>query len=183
MGYDAALTKAWQELEPIAKETKYSVRVLSDEYDIDLTSKTIYSRSCNIPAKVYVSILILHYLVKGLNSLPGLKEDWISFHDLSGGEGYYPVFKKRVIDAIVRKYGDKPEALSELTERFKAKKAQIADVSVVIEVFEGVPILITLQRGDDEFGPEANILFDASIKEIFCTEDTVVLSELLVYTI
>jgi len=34
-----------------------------------------------------------------------------------------------------------------------------------------------MQRGDEEFGPEANILFDKSITDIFCTEDIVVLSE------
>ncbi|MBU2062961.1 MAG: DUF3786 domain-containing protein, partial [Candidatus Omnitrophica bacterium] len=32
-------------------------------------------------------------------------------------------------------------------------------------------------RGDDEFGPQANIHFDKSVQEVFCTEDIVVFSE------
>ena len=44
-----------------------------------------------------------------------------------------------------------------------------------MEVFEKVPVQIILWRGDDEFGPEANLLFDRSIARIFQTEDIAVL--------
>jgi len=115
--------------------------------------------------------------------LPPITGEWISFKQLPGGQGYYPVFKKRVIDPIIRKYGASPEALFELTGRVKAKKAQLADVSVVVDVFDSVPTLITLSRADEEFGPEANILFDKSVKDIFCTEDVVILAEFVVYSI
>ena len=36
--------------------------------------------------------------------------------------------------------------------------------------------MILIWRADEEFGPEANMLFDESIKRIFCTEDIVVLA-------
>jgi len=45
----------------------------------------------------------------------------------------------------------------------------------VVDVFKGVPVLVELWAGDDEFGPEANMLFDKSIRDIFCIEDIVVL--------
>jgi hypothetical protein len=34
-------------------------------------------------------------------------------------------------------------------------------------------------RPDEEFGPEANLLFDKSITGIFCTEDIVVLAGII----
>jgi hypothetical protein len=40
-----------------------------------------------------------------------------------------------------------------------------------------------LWRGDEEFGPEANLLFDRSITEIFCTEDVVITAEIVASTI
>lgn len=182
MEYVAALEKAWSQLEKLAQEKDYLVGFLSDDYSVDLRKKSVYSISCNAPAKPYYSILILHYLARKLKGLPQLKNEWISFKQ-AGGQAYYPTFKKRVLDTIVRKYKDKPQSLLELTERFNAKRAQAGDISVVIEAAEGVPILISFWRGDEEFGPEANCLFDKSITDIFCTEDIVVLAEIVAHSI
>ena len=176
MGYDVALGKAWLELESVAGHKSYAVQFLADEYSVNVGNKTVSSLSCNVPAKEFVSILVLHYLVRKIQGLPALTGEWISFKQLEGGQGYYPAFKKRAIDPIARKYGAKPEALLEIIGRFKAKKAQLADVSVVVEVFENVPVLITLAKADEEFGPEANVLFDKSVQGILCTEDVVVLA-------
>jgi len=183
MEYEAALNKAFLELTKLTKEKNLSLRFLEDNYTIDLEKKQVLSLSCNAPAKVYYSIVILHYLIRKLKGLPGLTEKWISFKELSGGPGYYPTFKKRVIDVIMRKYSAHPDALFDLGERFQAKKAQVADVSVVLDVFEKVPFLITFWRGDDEFGPETNVLFDQSISDILCTEDIVVVSEIIAHSI
>ena len=183
MGYAVALSKAWQELEDHSGNKHIRVRFLADEYTVDLENKRILSSSCNVAAKDWITILILHYLKQKMQGLPLLSSQWLSFRELAGGKEYFPVFKKRVIDVIARKYGCKPDALLGLTERFKAKASQLADVSVVVEVFDGVEVLIALWRGDDEFGPEANILFDESIKNIFCTEDIVVLAEFIAHSV
>ena len=184
MEYEVALKKAWERLAQLAGERIHSLRFLGDDYEVDIDKKTVFSVSCNVPAKVYTSILILHYLIRKINGLPPIKGEWISFKELVGGEGYYPSFKKRVIDTITRKYGKNPDNLLALVERFRAKKAELADVSVVLDTIEeSAPFLITLWRGDEEFGPEANILFDKSIADIFRTEDIVVLSEVVVHSI
>ena len=183
MEYQVALDKAWQELASLTEEKRFSIHFLGDMYDVDLEKKSILSESCNIPAKTYLSILMLHYLIKKTKGLPPVAGEWISFKELVGGEGYYPVFKKRVIETIKRKHEEDPESLLELVERFRAKKAQVADVSVALETFESVPFLITFWKGDDEFGPELNVLYDKSITDISCTEDIVVLSEIVAHTI
>ena len=48
-----------------------------------------------------------------------------------------------------------------------------------MEAFPEVPILVTIWKADEEFKAEANLLFDRSIRGIFCTEDIVVLAELV----
>ena len=156
---------------------------VNDSYTIDSEKKLVLSLSCNTPARQYTAILVLHYLIRKLEGIPALTGKWISFKELAGGQGYYPTFKKRVITPIVKKYGAEPETILKGGGGLKVKKAELADVSVVLEAFVGVPVLITFWRGDDEFAPEANVLFDKSITGIFCTEDIVVLSETIAHAL
>jgi len=103
--------------------------------------------------------------------------------ELVGGEGYYTAFKKRVLDRLTRKYGGDPDALVGLTKRFKAKTSDLADISIVLETFEGVPVLLEMWKADDEFGASSDLLFDKSIVGILPTEDIVVLSEIVISSV
>ncbi len=180
MTYEAAITKGWENLKKTAKETTYNLRVLTDEYKIDLKNKRILSFSSNVEAGEYLSILILHYLTQKLNGIPKLEDEWISFNQLAGSLGYYPTFKKRVINRIVRKFGEHPEAMLNACKNLNAKRDQLADVSIVVEAFDGVPVLITVWRADEEFKASANIHFDKNISQIFCTEDIIVMSDFII---
>lgn len=179
MGYDAALEKAWQGIDKASVEKNLTQDFLADAYSIDIANRRVLSISCNAAAKTFTTIILLHYLVKKCAGLPALQNEWISFQDIPESIGYYPVFKARVLRPLARKYGVHPEALVENAKRFGAQTATQGDVGVVIHAFQGVPLLITLWRADDEFGPEANVLFDKSITSIFCVEDIVVLAEIV----
>ncbi len=138
MSYEIAIKKAWDELIKAAGSANLTVKFLADEYTADPASRKVLSLACNVPAKDFSAILILHYLI--------------------------------------RKYGAGPEGLYSVIGRLPARRsAQQADAGIEVEAFSGVPVLVLLWKGDDEFGPEANILFDRSIASVFCTEDIVVL--------
>lgn len=179
MGYEIAINKAWEELAALGLEESAAVKFLADEYSIDINARKLVSFACNVPAKDFPSILILHYLIQKLKGLPALTGEWLTFRELSGIEGYYSAFKKRSIDPIIRKYGKNPAGIFNVLERLQAKKTNGADASIVVEAFKGVPVLIKVWQQDDEFAPDANIFFDKSITRIFCTEDIVVLASLV----
>lgn len=183
MSYVRAIDKSWKDISLLTKENTFSLRLCSDTYTVDLNKQNVFSLSCNVPAKDYVSIILLHYLTAKLKlkELPAPSGEWIDFNQLESGEFYYPAFKKRTIDQVLRKYGANPEALLDIDKRLPARKAQAGDTGMIIDALEGVPIIVALWRADDEFAPDANILFDKSISKIFCTEDIVVLSELIVH--
>jgi hypothetical protein len=185
MGYQQALEKAWREVSGATDGKLFSVRLLSDNYDIDISARSVMSSSCNVPAKDYAAIILLHYLAQKLafRTLPEPAGEWIDFNSLPGGEGYYPAFKKRTIDRVLAKYGKDPEELLGVISRMPAKTANFGDASVVIYPFAEVGIMIKISKGDEEFGPDANILFDRNISKIFCTEDVVVLTEMVVHQI
>lgn len=183
MSYALAVDRAWKDLAVIAKERRFSVGMLSDIYDIDLDTKLIISASCNVPAKDYIAILLLHYLAQKLTfgKLPELSGEWIDFNQIEGGEGYYPAFRKRTIEHVISKYGSDPDRLLKAIERMPAKRADLGDVSIVVYPFKEVSILVKMSMADEEFGPDANILFDKNISGIFCMEDIVVMTELIVH--
>lgn len=183
MSYAPALNKAWEEVARIAGEKRLELRFLSDTYEIGTIQRRISSLSCNSTAKDYTSIILLHYLIKKLELgvLPSITGRWIDFMGLSGGEAYYPAFKKRTIGHLVRKFGDDPDELIVAAERFGGIRSALGDVGVVIYPLDNVAILIKMSKADEEFGPDATILFDSNIENIFCTEDIVVLTETVIH--
>ena len=152
---------------------------MADEYSVDIKAGKILSLSCNVPAKDFVSILVLHYLAQRLKGLPELSGQWLTFREFSGVEGYYDAYHKRCIEPVIGKYGKNPDAIKGVLSRLPGKLSDGGDVSIVVEAFVNVPVLVKLWKPDAEFGPDANMYFDASIKNIFCTEDIVVLAQLV----
>ena len=177
MAYEVAINKAWQELSKLSADKLFSLRFLADEYSVDPEAKKVMSLSCNVPAEDFWSVLILHYLIKKLSGLPELTGEWVTFNELSVVDSYYPVFRKRTIEPLLRKYGSNPKGILSALERMPAKKVDnLADAAIIVEAFDKVPVLVKLWGKDAEFEADANILFDRSIAEIFCTEDAVVLA-------
>jgi hypothetical protein len=190
MGYQAALDKSWNALETAGLCGIEAVRFFTEEFRVDARHRVVLSvsgqppaqseapgRPCGQPAKDFVAVLILHYLKQRLAGLPQLTGSWISFKELDGGESYYPAFRKRSIDGVLKKYGANVEGIfSVLGKMPSARKIEQGDAAVVVEAFTAVPLQVIVWKGDEEFAAEATILFDRSISGIFNTEDIAVLA-------
>ncbi|MBU1147452.1 MAG: DUF3786 domain-containing protein [Candidatus Omnitrophica bacterium] len=153
MGYKVALEKSWEALQGSEKK---NIRFLNDEYEIDFFKKSVLSLSCNVEAKEYYKILILHYLANE-HKVSNIDNDkWISFKDLEGGKEYFSAFRKRAIEPILRKYENSSKDIS-------------------IQVFPKIKVQVKVWAKDDEFDADCNMLFNENIKAILSTEDTAVL--------
>ncbi len=183
MTYEAAVTKAWEELKGISASERHSVPLLGDTYDVDLKEMTVVSNSCNVTTKDYLTILLLHYLIGSLRHRYTPSGEWISFKEIEGGEIYYPAYREGVIAPLLRKYGNAPENLLGVAERFRGRKIDVGDVGIEIVTFEDVAVRAVLWRGDEEFGPEANLLFDRNISRLFTMEDVVVFSRFVTHSL
>jgi hypothetical protein len=179
MGYEVALKKAWTDLANLKAPKNLSVKFLADEYEVDAATEKIISLPGNVSAKDFVSVLILHYLAQKLIGLPVLSGQWLTFRGLSGVEGYSDAYHERSIKPIICKYGSNPDAIKEILNKLPGKLSEGGDISIILEAFVNVPVLIKLWKQDAEFAPDANIYFDSSIKNIFCTEDIVVLAQIV----
>lgn len=183
MSLEPALVKAWDAISEAKLFTNAYVRFLADEFVVDVKEKKVLTPSCKIPEEGCLTVLILHYLAQKMTGLPAPTGEWLSLEGLSVAVGFADVFGKRATDLILKKYGSDPNGIYHILEKIPGKNTNHADASIVLEAFEGVPILIELWRSDDEFGPQGNLLFDKSITQIFCTEDILVLAEVVAGTI
>ncbi len=125
-------------------------------------------------------VLILHYLNSPAESR--VLGEWIAYQEVPDGKFYLDAFYKRAKNPMVQAFGEKPELLLKLaTEVYNARPSDQGDVSVVVQAFPKVPVALIIWRGDDEFPPEGNILFDRSISGLLSAEDMAWLAGMIIY--
>jgi len=124
-------------------------------------------------------ILILHYLSQAKGT--PLTNKIISYKELPEGSNYFPTFSKRAIKPILDQFGEEPERLVDVATKFDGYKVDYGDVAVTINAFPQVPITFVLWKGDEDFPPEGNILFDSTIPDYLSTEDINVLCETIAW--
>lgn len=123
-------------------------------------------------------ILILHYLItaKGTPNTGKL----IGFKQVPGGLFEYASLSREVLAPLLRHFGKEPERLVEAAANLGGSEVGYGDAAVSIKAFPNVPMVIVLWRGDDEFPPNASILFDSTVSDYLSTEDMSVLCERIV---
>ena len=170
-----------------AKSNKLVINYLNQPYHIILPKDIpschceadVVNRSNLVEVPLKDKILILHYFTLAGGTPPtGIL---INYKQLPGGVSYFPAFSKRAINPFVKHFGQKPELLIDIATKLGGYKADHGDVSVTIDAFNHVPITFALWRGDEEFAPSGNILFDANISDYLPTEDVTVLCETITW--
>lgn len=140
---------------------------------------TIPDSETEIP--IQQKILILHYL-NGTKSGTKLSGEWIGFQEIPDGRFYLDAFNKRAKIPLINAFGNQPEKLREIAAMvYDAEPFDHGDQSVLIQAFPRVPLALIIWKGDDEFPPDGNILFDRSISNILSAEDVAWLSGMVVY--
>lgn len=124
-------------------------------------------------------ILICHYLLNA-SSEPASGE-LITFRQVTDGHFYFDAFQRRARDPFLATFGSNPDVFRTCGEILGGKPVGTGDVGMAFEVFPRIDIQLILWQGDDEFPPEANILFDSSIGQRLPAEDIAVAAGMLVY--
>ena len=123
----------------------------------------------------------MHYLIGSLKQDFAPSGEWVSFKEIEAGQFYYPAFYEGAIKPIVKKYGTNLQGLASAADRFGGKIINMGDVGIEITAFQDILIRLVLWKGDEEFAPEATMLFDKNITNIFSTEDIAVLARAIAY--
>jgi hypothetical protein len=124
-------------------------------------------------------ILILHYLLH--TSGEPLSGREIDFRSVPEGGFYWSAFVSRAKKPLLETFGHDLELYLKVAEALGGTIGTQGDASATYQAFPLVPITHVLWRGDEEFPPEANILFDETIPSHLSTEDIAALAGSSVY--
>ncbi len=155
------------------------VEYLNQSYRVTLPDVEVSLRDEEGVVLLRDKILILHYLAQA-KGIP-LSNEIITYKELPEGPNYFRTFYKRAIKPLVDHFGQEPGRLIDIAKKLGGYKADYGDVAVTINAFSQVPITLVLWRGDEEFPPEGNILFDSTIPDYLSTEDINVLCEVIAW--
>lgn len=133
----------------------------------------------NAEIPVQEQVLILHYMSAMKSVLPVGR--WIAYREIPGASFYFSAFVKRAIDPLKKVFGGNVSALEKSAEKLNGKPAEIGDAGFEFTVLPKIPLQMILYEGDEDFAPEANILFDETIAEFLSPEDAAWLAGMVVY--
>ena len=129
--------------------------------------------------KLQDQVLLLHYLITATGT--PIQNRWITFREVPSGPFYYASFVKRAIIPLVSCFGPNPEGFEKVGAKIGEVMSEPGDIAVRVLALPRVPVVLSLWKGDDEFPPEGNILFDASVPSYLSTEDIAYLAGAVVY--
>jgi hypothetical protein len=151
------------------------VEYLNSTYNVTLPELTVTMQHNAGRVDLRDQILILHYLTLAKGS--PLSHKMIAYQELQEGAVYYPTFIKRSIKPLIDFFGSSPEKLVDISVSLGGYRVDYGDMAVTIPAFKRIPITLVMWKGDDEFPPDANILFDSTIQDYLPAEDINVLCQ------
>jgi hypothetical protein len=165
----------------ISENEQKAIRLsyLNSPYQVNLPDVSIDKIGDISTVELRDKILILHYLLTA--SGRPLSGELISFKELGEGLAYYPTFAQRVVQPLITHFGSNPVVMLESTQMLGGIESGLGDFAVTISAFKKVPITLVVWRGDDEFPPNANVLFDRYALEYLPLEDLIVLCQTVVW--
>ncbi len=115
-------------------------------------------------------LCVLHYLLEAKPDPPSGK--WISEKELPGGVFFFRGPHALPTRYLLDHFGSRPEALRAAAEMLGGVPAEGGDMAFRFQVLPRIPMLFVFREGDDEFGPDLRILFDAGIGRHIAALDT-----------
>jgi hypothetical protein len=124
-------------------------------------------------------ILILHYLERATGELLSGRD--IDFRSVPEGGFYWSAFVSRAKKPLLETFGQNLDLYLKVARSLGGEPQNLGDAAARYMAFPLVPVTHVLWGGDEEFPPEANILFDETIPQHLSTEDIAALAGASVY--
>ena len=108
---------------------------------------------------------------------------WKTFREMPWGEMYIKPYTGRVLTRAAFTFGTRMAAFRAACEKLGALKLNHGDAGYQFDLIGGYRMQLLVWEGDDEFPPNAQVLYSDNFEQGFAPEDRVVAGDILISTI
>ena len=154
----------------------FSVKLLGTVYTITWPEYSI-SPSAVLPVQTF----LLRYLLEA--KAVAWAGEWKTFREMPWGELYIKPYTGRVLTRAAFTFGTRIAAFKAACEKMGALPLPHGDAGFQFDFIGGFMVQIMAWEGDDEFPPNAQVIYSDNFEDGFAAEDRVVVGDILISTI
>ena len=124
---------------------------------------------------------LLRYLLEGKTVVAN--GNWLTFREMPWGELYIKPYTGRVLTRAAFTFGTRVAAFKKAAEAMGAEAVSHGDAGYRFHLIGEYEMQILVWEGDDEFPPNAQVLYSDNFADGFAAEDRVVAGDILISTI
>ena len=159
----------------------FTVKLLGREFVIAHPDYAITAADGGALPPLPTQTFLLRYLLEGKDT--PWNGAWKTFREMPWGELYIKPYTGRVLTRAAFTFGTRLDAFRAAAEKMGATPVNHGDAGYQFALVPGYQMQILAWAGDEEFPPNAQILYSDNFAEGFAPEDRVVAGDILISTI
>lgn len=160
---------------------KFYVNLMGKKYAISHPGYAISVLDGSKEPPLPTQTFLLRYLLEG-KDVP-CQGTWLTFREMPWGELYIKPYTGRVLTRAAFTFGTRLSAFCAACEKMGAVPVNHGDAGFQFDFIGNYRIQILVWEGDDEFPPNAQVLYSDNFSDGFAAEDRVVAGDILISTI
>ena len=157
---------------------KFTVTLLGRTYCLSWPEYAIEALDGGKLPPLPTQTFLLRLLLEGKNV--AWNGEWKTFREMPWGEMYITPYTGRVLTRAAFTFGMKLAKFRAAAEQLGGVAVQHGDAGFEFEVVGPYKMRILVWEGDDEFPPNAQVLYTANFADGFSAEDRVVAGDILI---
>ena len=160
---------------------EFTVTLLGTSYAISHPAYAIRALDGGKLPPLPVQTFLLRYLLESRDT--AWAGQWKTFREMPWGEMYIKPYTGRVLTRAAFTFGTRVAAFKAAAEKMGAEAVNHGDAGYRFDLIGVYQMQILVWEGDEEFPPNAQILYSDNFAEGFAAEDRVVAGDILISTI
>ena len=157
---------------------EFTVRLLGRDFAISHPDYAIRALDGGKELPLPTQTFLLRYLLE--SKAVAWNGEWKTFREMPWGEMYIKPYTGRVLTRAAYTFSFKLNAFRAAAEKMGAEPVKHGDAGYRFELVNGYQMQILVWQGDDEFPPNAQVLYSDNFAEGFVAEDRVVAGDILI---
>ena len=161
--------------------TEFTVKLLGREFAISHPDYAIRALDGGKLPPLPTQTFLLRYLLESRDA--AWAGEWKTFREMPWGEMYIKPYTGRVLTRAAFTFGTRTAAFKTAAEKMGATPLKHGDAGFQFDLIGGYKMQILVWEGDDEFPPNAQVLYSDNFAAGFAAEDRVVAGDILISTV